>query len=129
MQSTRFVPYSKILFLVLCATVGLLSSSCGPSKEEVVQEIRSIDHEMQMLLFEGRKHAASMNTAEAEIFLGSFATGYGATSDNYGLALDGISTASNASANYDYSNASLNQIVHRAEQLMKRRAQLVSKLK
>ena len=85
--------FRKIAFSILTFTPVLITS-CGPSKEEMVREVQAIDHEMQMLLFEGRRHAASMNTAEAEIFLGSFATGYGATTENYALTLDGIGTVS-----------------------------------
>lgn len=118
---------STLLSIILFFLLGL--ASCGPSKEEIIQEIRQIDHEMQMLVAASSRHYQNAQNAELQALLGSFATGYGATSGDYGLAMDGLGTASNASATYDYSRASVDQIYQRAQQLMNRRAELMSKLK
>ncbi len=105
-----------------------LLSSCGPSKAELRAELQSIDHELVMLRNAAYHHQSQMSQAEFTAFIGSFATGYGITSGEGGMAGDGIGTVIDAASDYDVASYSLDQIKQRQMELLKRRTVIVSKL-
>ncbi len=119
----------KIPLLLLTLLLGLMQLSCGPSENELRAELRSIDGELMMLRNAAYQYQSQMSQAEFNAMIGSFATGYGITSGESGLAMDGAVTVAGAASNYDTASYSLEQIKRRQTELMKRRAFIVAKLK
>lgn len=115
---------TAILIPFLCLTL----QSCGPNKAELRTELQSIDHELVILRNAAYRYQSQMNQAEFATFIGSFATGYGATSGDGELVGDGVGTVVEASGNYDVASYSLDQIKQRQAQLLTRRNQIVAKL-
>ena len=116
-------------FILFLTAISLLVTSCGPSEEELRAELRAIDGELMAIRIAANRYRAQMNQAEVDAFFGSFAAGYGTTSGDYGLALDGVGTASAAMQQYDVSAYSLDQLYSRNMELMKRKLQIQQKLK
>ncbi len=112
------------LLQLLPLLVALLLAACGPSDFELRSELRDIDTEMVAIQIAAGQHRSQMNQAEVDAFFGSFAAGYG----DYGLTGEGISTATNASRQYDLSAYSLDQLRTRFLKLGKRRAEIVAAL-
>ncbi len=81
------------LLQLLPLLAALLLAACGPSDFELRSELRDIDTEMVAIQIAAGQHRSQMNQAEVDAFFGSFAAGYGATTGDYGLTGDGISTA------------------------------------
>ena len=107
----------------------MLQSCGGPNKSELRTELQSIDHELVVLRTAAYKYQSQMNQAEFATFIGSFATGYGATSGDRELVGEGVGTVIGASSDHDVASYSLDQIKQRQFQLMSRRSQILAKLK
>ena len=120
--------HMKTLHILLLAITSILAS-CGPSEKELRTELREIDSKLTAINFEAKKYRAQMNQAEIEVFFGAFAAGYGATSGDYGLAVDGYNTATQATRQHDFSSYSLDQLRSRQQKLLKRRTEILDKLK
>ena len=117
----------KLLHLLpLCA--ALLLAACGPSESELRTELHQIDAELVAIQVAANRHRSQMSQAEFDAFFGSFAAGYGTTTGDYGLAGDGLHTATSAVRQYDHSATSLDQLQRRWITLGKRRAQIVAEL-
>ena len=117
----------KLLHLLpLCA--ALLLAACGPSESELRTELRQINAELVAIQVAANQHRSQMSQAEFDAFFGSFAAGYGATSGDYGLAGDGINTATNAVRQYDHSASSLDHLQRRWRTLGRRRAHIIADL-
>lgn len=116
---------TPVIILVLVAML----TACGPNKSQLKSELSAIDHELMELRIAAEQHRAQMSQAEFDAFIGSFAVGYGATTDDYGLAGEGVGTVVNSSRQYDASRYSLDQLKQRYEILGKRRQEIVRQLK
>lgn len=121
---TPVMKRTAILIPFLCLTL----QSCGPNKAELRAELQSIDHELVILRNAAYRYQSQMDQAEFATLIGSFATGYGATSGDGELVGDGVGTVVEASGNYDVASYSLDQIKQRQAQLLTRRNQIVAKL-
>lgn len=113
------------LFAILAA---LLVCSCGPSESELRSELTAVEGELVAIQIAMRQHSSAMSQAEAEAFFGSFATGYGVTSGDYGMAGEGALVASDAIRQYDVSSYSLDQLRTRYLALGKRRMEILHQL-
>ena len=117
----------KLLHL-LPLLAALLMAACGPSDSELRTELQQVDAELVAIQIAANQHRSQMSQAEVDAFFGSFAAGYGTTTGDYGLAGDGLHTATNASRQYDHSTWSLDQLQQRWLALGKRRTQILADL-
>ncbi len=108
--------------------LAAMLASCGPNEAELRAELQAIDHEMVMLRNAAYRHQSEMSQAEFAALIGSFATGYGITSGEGGVAGEGIGTVVNAASNYDVASYSLEQIKQRQMELLKRRTIITKQL-
>ncbi|RYD24359.1 MAG: hypothetical protein EOP88_00510 [Verrucomicrobiaceae bacterium] len=110
-------------------TVALLSASCGSNEAKLRSELESVDAELLHVSLAAEQHQAAMNEAEAGVYLGSFAAGYGATAGDINLAGEGIDTALQSTNRYETSSRSLEHLRQRQETLSRRRAEIVGQLR
>ena len=103
----------KLHHHLLPLLAALFLTACGPSESELRTELRQIDTELVAIQIAANAHRSQMSSAEFDAFFGSFAAGYGTTTGDYGLAGDGLHTATNASRQYDHSAWSLDQLQQR----------------
>ncbi|MEI6605214.1 MAG: hypothetical protein WCP35_07880 [Verrucomicrobiota bacterium] len=111
--------------LVITATLG----ACGPNKSELRGQVRKIEAEMNYLNSLAQSQRSRMNEADFVAFIGGFAAGYGATSDNGQLVVDGAGVVLDAAQRSSDAQLSLNQIKSRYNQLAIERMGLLNKLK
>ena len=115
--------------ILLTFLFSFLIQACGPNEAELRVELQAIDREMVMLRNAAYRHQSQMNQAELAAFIGSFATGYGITSGEGGIAGEGIGTVIDAASDYDVASYSLEQIKQRQMELIKRRVIITAKLR
>jgi hypothetical protein len=108
--------------------LACLLSSCGPSESELRAELQSIDRELMELRTAAYRYQSEMGQAEFAAFISSFAAGYGAVTEDYQLAGDGVGGAYNAVKQHETSSYSLDQIRSRQQVLGKRRAEVMAQL-
>ena len=109
--------------------VALFFASCGSNEAELRSELASVDAELLNVSLAAEQHQAAMNEAEAGVYLGSFAAGYGTTSGDIDLAGEGIDTALQSTNQYETSSRSLEHLRQRHEALSRRRAEIIGQLR
>ncbi|GAA5117426.1 hypothetical protein JIN84_17400 [Luteolibacter yonseiensis] len=115
----------KQILIIACT---FLFVACGPDRARLRTELQSIEAEMVQLRIAAEQQRAQMDQAEFNVFIGSFAAGYGATSGDYELAKDGVGTAVDSSRQYDVSKYSHEQLKQRYDTLATRRTEIVTQL-
>lgn len=108
----KFIPMKTLLTtLAICCTAIFTSSCGGPSKADLRAELQMVENEMMQLNSQAYNLKSQMNQAEWQSLFGGFAAGFGATSGDGTLALDGAGVVVNAAGNYDRAKFNYNQIV------------------
>jgi hypothetical protein len=74
-------------------------------------------------------YQSALTEAQFAQFIGGFAIGYGAMSEDGGLALDGLGSAAQATVDAEHASMSLEQIQSRFNQLAVRRNEIVAALR
>lgn len=127
--NTRSKPTMKLAIIAsLVVLAAWLVPSCGSREEELRVELKKVNAEILQLQTAAREYQAQMGQAEFDAFIGSFAAGYGAVTDDGGLVIDGTSTAWDAANQASAASHSLDQIRQRFAALSERRAEILKDL-
>jgi len=113
------------LVFALAATLA----ACGPSKAELRSRLMQVEAEMAYLSSLAQSYRDQMTAADFAAFLGGFAAGYGATTADGALALQGAGVVFDADTQSRAAQMNLGQIQARFNELDTERTVLISRLK
>lgn len=112
-----------LLLIVLAGIAG------GPNRQELQAELVRVETEMMQLQSAAVSYQSKLTEAQFAQFIGGFAIGYGAMSEDGGLALDGLGSAAQATVDAEHASLSLEQIQSRFNLLAARRNEIVAALR